>query len=69
VGGAALALSIALGDGRAPGLRAVDATAVVAALVGLCLTVTMPRSVPAGDGHGAVTRPEPSTGPVVETAR
>jgi MFS family permease len=46
VGGAALALSIALGHGRAPGLRALDAGAVVAALVGLGLTVTIPRKVP-----------------------
>jgi MFS family permease len=65
VGGAALALSLALGHGRAPGLRAVDATAVVAALVGLALTVTVPRVVPA-DGDPAPARPEPS---VVETAR
>ena len=49
VGGAALALSIALGHGRAPGLRALDATAVVAALVGSALTVTVPRTVPTAD--------------------
>jgi len=46
VGGAALALSVALGHGRAPGLRVLDAVAVVATLVGLGLTVTMPRTVP-----------------------
>jgi MFS family permease len=65
VGGAALALSIALGHGRAPGLRALDAAAVVAALVGLGLTVTIPRVVP-----GAASVPasgSPSTH-VVETA-
>jgi MFS family permease len=50
VGGAALALSVALGHGRAPGLRALDALAVVAALVGLGLTVTIPRTVPTGTG-------------------
>jgi len=66
VGGAALALSIALGHGRAPGLRAVDATAVVAALIGLGLTTTVPRAVPAGDRPSAPDRAEPS---VVETAR
>ncbi len=46
VGGAALALSVALGHGRAPGLRVLDAVAVVATVVGLGLTVTMPRTVP-----------------------
>jgi len=65
VGGAALALSIALGHGRAPGLRALDATAVVATLVGLGLTATVPRVVPTGDG--AV--PEAAAGHMVETAR
>ncbi len=64
VGGAALALSVALGHGRAPGLRALDATAVVAALVGLGLTVTVPRTVPTGDRTG----PEPPGGTMVETA-
>jgi MFS family permease len=47
-GGAALALSIALGHGRAPGLRALDTLAVVATVVGLGLTVTVPRTVPGG---------------------
>ncbi|HXQ59206.1 MAG TPA: MFS transporter [Acidimicrobiales bacterium] len=65
VGGAALALSIALGHGRAPGLRALDAAAVVAALVGLCLTVTIPRVVPSA---GARVLPESPSGRVVETA-
>jgi MFS family permease len=64
-GGAALALSLALGHGRAPGLRALDALAVVAALVGLGLTVTVPRTVPTGPP----SLPEPSPGHVVETAR
>jgi MFS family permease len=67
VGGAALALSLALGHGRAPGLRALDALAVVAALVGLGLTVTIPKTVP-GDELGAAVRPEALTGHVVETA-
>jgi MFS family permease len=46
VGGAALALSVSLGHGRAPGLRAVDAVCVGAALVGLLLCSTVPRAVP-----------------------
>ena len=46
VGGAALALSVSSGHGRAPGLRAVDALAAACALVGLALTVTVPRVVP-----------------------
>jgi len=69
VGGAALALSIALGHGRAPGLRALDGAAVVVALVGLGLTVTIPRIVPAGDAHGGPSAAESPVGPVVETAR
>jgi MFS family permease len=60
IGGAALALSIALGHGRAPGLRALDALAVAATLVGLGLTATVPRAVPT---------PESAAGRVVETAR
>jgi MFS family permease len=63
VGGAALALSLALGHGRAPGLRALDGAAVVAALVGLGLTVTVPRSVPTE--AGAV--PEPAGAIMLET--
>ena len=65
VGGAALALSIALGHGRAPGLRALDAAAVVATLVGLGLTVTVPRIVP-GRGYGR--RSGGAAGHMVETA-
>ncbi len=64
VGGAALALSIALGHGRAPGLRALDATAVVAVLVGMALTVTVPRTVPTADPAD----PERPGGTMVETA-
>ncbi|HVC69700.1 MAG TPA: MFS transporter [Acidimicrobiales bacterium] len=64
VGGAALALSLALGHGRAPGLRAVDAAAVVAALVGLGLTVTIPRVVPAA---ATVRSPERDGGRMLET--
>jgi MFS family permease len=64
VGGAALALSLALGHGRAPGLRALDGLALLAALVGLALTVTVPRTVPSGPRP----LPEPSAGHVVETA-
>ncbi len=65
VGGAALALSLALGDGRAPGLRALDAGAVVAALVGLGLTVTIPRVVPSG---AATDGQESAGGHMLETA-
>jgi MFS family permease len=68
VGGAALALSIALGHGRAPGLRTLDATAVAAALVGLVLTVTVPRVLPADDAHGRPALPEASAVGMVETA-
>jgi MFS family permease len=46
VGGAALAWSVALGHGRAPGLRIFDGAVVVAALVGLALTSRVPRAVP-----------------------
>lgn len=52
IGGASLTLSVALGDGRAPGLRAFDAIATVVALVGLGLTATVPRGVPGGGGDG-----------------
>jgi MFS family permease len=65
VGGAALALSLALGHGRAPGLRALDAAAVAAAVVGLALTVTIPRVVPTG---ATAPDPEASGGRMVETA-
>jgi MFS family permease len=65
VGGAALALSLALGHGRAPGLRALDAAALVAALVGLGLTVTIPRVVPTGETSILA---ESSGGHVLETA-
>jgi MFS family permease len=69
VGGAALALSLALGHGRAPGLRALDAIAVSAALVGLCLTVTVPRVVPTDESHPGPSVQERSAVAVVETAR
>jgi MFS family permease len=65
VGGAALAVSISLGHGRAPGLRAVDGAAVVAALVGLALTVTVPRVVPGSD----LAIPGDANERMVETAR
>jgi hypothetical protein len=65
VGGAALALSLALGHGRAPGLRALDAAALVAALVGLGLTVTSTRVVPTGETSILA---ESSGGHVLETA-
>ncbi|HUY23093.1 MAG TPA: MFS transporter [Acidimicrobiales bacterium] len=55
-GGAALAWSVALGHGRAPGLRLFDSAVVVVALVGVALTATVPRRVPV---HAA----EPGAGP------
>ncbi len=59
VGGAALALSVALGHGRAPGLRILDSVAVAGVLVGLGLTSTMPRTVP-----GAAAAPTVASGAV-----
>jgi MFS family permease len=61
VGGAALAWSVALGHGRAPGLRIFDVALVAAALVGLGLTVAMPRRVP-----GAAPALAPGGAPAVE---
>jgi len=58
VGGAALAWSVALGHGTAPGLRAFDAAVVVAALVGLALAAaTVPPVVPSAPGATATEAP------------
>jgi MFS family permease len=46
LGGAALAWSVALGHGKAPGLRLFDSAVVVVAVVGAALTLTVPARVP-----------------------
>jgi len=56
VGGAALAWSVSLGHGKAPGLAVFDVTAVALALVGLGLTTSVPRTVP-----GSAPGPRPAT--------
>ena len=68
VGGAALAWSVALGHGKAPGLRLFDGVAVLVALAGLLACSLVPRAVPPGTpapaapGAGASPPGAPETG-------